>query len=378
MEMRRRDEAPPVGSTPTVVSMAHTLTSTLVEGISHTLAHWRVILLGQAVSFILAIAGATNEVLATECGVSAPSTYNALGYSVIAVFGCIKLRRDRKNDARNETSDEHESFRGYDNNDDGDGDNNDDAADDDDLTLDDDPPARTSFFSAATAVRHGAKGRPRDNRSQYSGSKLRPQYPFLCGLFTIHAKWYYYFVVSFIEAQAYYFIFLAFRYTTFTFVYVSDALAIPSSMLFTKLIMKRSYAWIHLIGSAICIAGIVVNTLSDMKLEHGVEHIASSEHIKGDIYAIIGAVLLGLDDVLSEIIVTDYGGVTEMLFMKGLFGALISFVQIGILERGNFYALFSVEGPCEMPWRMGLLATHVVTRALDVAGEMQFLYVSEA
>ena len=66
-------------------------------------------------------------------------------------------------------------------------------------------------------------------------------------------------------------------------------------------------------------AGIVVNTASDMTLENSLSHATSSEHIRGDLYAILGSILLGLDDVLSEILVTDYGGVTEMLFMKGFF-----------------------------------------------------------
>jgi UDP-N-acetylglucosamine 2-epimerase len=64
--------------------------------------------------------------------------------------------------------------------------------------------------------------------------------------------------------------------------------------------------------------GIVVNTASDMKMEDDLveegdveDHISNSDHIKGDIFAIFGAILLGLDDVLSEMIM-DYGGVTEM------------------------------------------------------------------
>jgi solute carrier family 35 protein F1/2 len=207
----------------------------------------------------------------------------------------------------------------------------------------------------------------------------RPTHPLLFGLFEIRARWYYYLGVALVEAQAFYFIFLAFRYTTFTFVYVSDALAIPSAMLFSKMIMKRRYLWTHLLGCAICISGIVVNTASDLDGDGeggGVRH--SLEHIKGDVFAIIGAILLGLDDVLSEIIVNDYGGVNEMLFMKGLFGALISVVQLAVFERDDVLALFGDEGACDLDWRMMLFATHFGTRALSVAGEMQFLYMSEA
>ena len=372
--------APAIGSgDSTVASIARTVVSTINDGIVNTVAHWKVLLFGQCVAFVLAVAGGTNEVLHFECKVNAPSTYNTFGYSLIAIWGCCMLRRDMKKDkAKNEpTTEEKERIVDEGEHEDhGEEDHNDDE--DDELTLEDDSPRKRSIFS----LRRNKQHRDRywsSGKSHGSDSKLRPQYPFMCGLFTIHAKWYYYFAVAFIEAQAYYLVFLAFRYTSFTFVYVSDALAIPSAMIFTKLFMKRKYLWTHILGCTICIAGIVVNTADDIKLEDGMEHITSSEHIKGDICAIVGAILLGLDDVLSEIIVSDYGGVTEMLFMKGLFGAIISLVQMIILERDSLYALFSTEGsPCDLSWRMILFTVHIIARALDVAGEMQFLYISEA
>jgi solute carrier family 35 protein F1/2 len=211
------------------------------------------------------------------------------------------------------------------------------------------------------------------------------------------AKWYYYFAVAFVEAQAFYFIFLAFRYTSFTFVYVSDALAIPSAMVFSRLFMRRKYLWTHILGCFICITGIVVNTASDINNDAqnsnggggggGLNDVlVSLDHVKGDIFAIFGAVLLGLDDVLSEMILDNYrGGVSKMLFMKGMFGALISLIQLGMFERDNVYLLFGVDdeggddgAPCDFSWRMMLLSAHVVSRALGVAGEMQFLFISEA
>ena len=68
-----------------------------------------------------------------------------------------------------------------------------------------------------------------------------------------------------------------------------------------------------------------------------------------------------------------------MLAMKGFFGALISFVQIALLERDGFYALFSPNGgPCDLGWKMALFTAHVISRGLDVWGEMKFLFMSEA
>jgi hypothetical protein len=102
------------------------------------------------------------------------------------------------------------------------------------------------------------------------------------------------------------------------------------------------------------------------------------KHVKGGVFAIIGVVLLGLDNVLSEIIVNNYGSVNEMLFMNGLFRMLISVVQLVVLERNNVCALFGEGGTCKLNWRMVLFMNHLCTRMMGVAGEMQFLYISEA
>lgn len=324
-------------------------------------------------SLILAAAGATNEMLSMECKVSAPSTYNVFGYCIICIFGGLALKREEKLNKRRadiDTTEEQERFQT----------SNDHEDDEDELTMDGSE-TRPSRFSFRRSQRSHQSNRLHDsnNRSSDSKNKIRT-YPFLFGLFTIHAKWYYYAFVAFIEAQAYYLIFLAFRYTSFTFVYVSDALAIPSAMIFTKLLMKRSYLWLHLLGGAVCMAGIVVNTASDMTVENGLSHATSAEHIRGDLYAIVGAILLGLDDVLSEILVTDYGSVTEMLFMKGFFGTLISIAQLALFELDNVMLLFgeNLGAPCDINRRMTLFFVHVVFRAMDVWGEMQFLLVSEA
>eukprot|EP00986_Skeletonema_menzelii_P006442 scaffold2430_cov146-Skeletonema_menzelii.AAC.14 len=353
-----------------VQSIAHTVTSTIVDGLVNTAAHWRVILLGQVVALVLAVAGASNQILDTECSVSCPFVYNVFTYCIIAVFAAFALKREEKLKRANEiNTEEQERFQstepsGQD----------DDGAEDDDLTMDSE--TRQNRFS----FRRSQRGKPIRSGNNSTGSKDKIRtYPFLFGLFTIHAKWYYYALVALVESQAYYLIFVAFRYTSFTFVYVSDALAIPSAMIFTKLIIKRGYLWMHLIGGAICMAGIVVNTASDMSLQDGLEHTASLEHIRGDLYAVLGAVLLGLDDVLSEILVTDYGGVTEMLFMKGLFGTLISMLQMGLFEIDSVRDLFGANyGACDISRRMALFLTHVAFRTIDVWGEMQFLLVSEA
>ncbi len=399
------------GTTMSVVgSIAHTLTSTAYDGIVHTVAHWRVLLLGQFVALVLAMAGGTNDVLAIECDISAPGTYNAFGYAIVGVFGAMLVRVDMRREGRggDRTGDGGVRDGGEVENDGGgeasDYDEDMDDDDDDDLTLEDDGSTtkRMRIFSIGRRKndvdrdvdrrrirrREALEAQMRHRRmsNESRGRELRssrPTYPFLFGLFRIRAKWYYYLAVAIIEAQAFYFVFLAFRYTTFTFAYVSDALAIPSAMFFSRLIMKRRYSVTHLLGCGICISGIIVNTASDLRgggddgRDGDERH--TLDHIKGDIFAIIGAILLGLDDVLSEIIVNDFGGVNEMLFMKGLYGSLISIIQLGMFERDNARALFGKNGgSCDFDWKMILFSGHLASRAMGVMGEMQFLAMSEA
>ncbi|KAL3793131.1 hypothetical protein HJC23_005633 [Cyclotella cryptica] len=382
---RENDVHSAIGTVSVVGSVALTITSTIVDGFVHTVAHWKVLLLGQAISLVLAAAGASSEILSLECGVSAPSTYNASGYFLVAFFGAMAFRKESKK--RGEEKIDEEQLKFHIEGSDTDSANfevtHDHGADDDDLTVEDESPPRRSFFAIQGGYSNASKRGQRDKhtpnaRSPGNKRKIQTKYPFLC--FTIHAKWYYYFIVAFIEAQAYYLIFLAFRYTSFTFVYISDALAIPSAMIFSRMLMKKRYSCTHLLGGLVCISGIVINTISDMEKNDPLEKVSSTEHMKGDLLAILGAVLLGLDDVLSEIIVTDYGGVNEMLFMKGFFGTIISIVQLIIFELDSVSSLFgtSESSSCETSRRMTLFSVHVLTRALDVAGEMQFLYLSEA
>ena len=151
-----------------VGSLAHTVATTLADGLAHTVAHWKVLLLGQLISFILALAGATNDLLSMECQVSAPSTYNAFAYSLIAIFGGILLRRDTKRERVSMEGDdlafdeEQESFRGSSH---GAGDGDDD---DDDLTMEDDSPTKRSiFFRSAGSVRRRGPSIPSSNKQNH-------------------------------------------------------------------------------------------------------------------------------------------------------------------------------------------------------------------
>ena len=64
----------------------------------------------------------------------------------------------------------------------------------------------------------------------------------------------------------------------------------------------------------------------------------------GDVLAIGGSILYGLNDVFAEWAIKEVGGVREYLGMVGLFGAIICVVQALILERDQLSLLFGTSG----------------------------------
>jgi len=136
--------------------------------------HWKVLLLGQAVSLVLAIAGATNEVLATECKVSAPSLYNACGFFLVSIFGGIQLyretRRSRLNIANHQgvntlqLSEEQESLSVQQQ-------QQDDEEEDDELTIEDDETStRRSIFSSLRGRNNNNVVMKRQSNASSNGS----------------------------------------------------------------------------------------------------------------------------------------------------------------------------------------------------------------
>ena len=67
---------------------------TLEEGVRHALEHWKVVLLGQILSFLTASAGAAQAGLHLECNVSAPFVSIAMTFFLLSFF-LIPLYRQR-------------------------------------------------------------------------------------------------------------------------------------------------------------------------------------------------------------------------------------------------------------------------------------------
>jgi len=228
----------------------------------------------------------------------------------------------------------------------------------------------------------------------------------------LHRSFLWYLLLAFFDVEANVVTFLAFRYTTLTSVTLFDALAIPASMIISKCFFQnRRYRTLHYLGVVICMVGIVLNVLQDYESDAATVTATninsssnnSSSHtttkhqyyphkIKGDLCAITGGLLYGLNDVLTEVTVAT-GDTTEYLAMIGLFGFSISFLQSLVLERDNIRQFFgnkendydeqgdidsSSTMSCSLPIGFLLLFSFVVVTMLSYIGASRFLVISEA
>lgn len=164
-------------------------------------------------------------------------------------------------------------------------------------------------------------------------------------------------------------------------------------MAISGFVLGRRYRASHVIGAVVCMVGVIVNILSDYESP---DPDAFPFKGLGDILAISGGLLYGLQAVLAEMAVKEFGGSTEYVAVLGVFGTLISLVQVLILEK---YALSEYFGPppeenhggfkldiddaekrasCSSNYTLFLLFLYVAANYISYVGVSRFLLVSES
>jgi hypothetical protein len=234
----------------------------LREGIRHASADWKILVFGQILSFLLACGGAAQATLALNCSLSAPSFAIGLQYFVLS-FNLIPVYLQGQ---------------------------------------------RERISGEVLSSRHGSS-----NHNNTGAPSSAAPYSFFFGRIPLQTPAWRYFLMSIMDVYANYFTVLAFKFTTITSVTVFDALAIPSAMILSRCFLSRRYTWIHLLGVASCMTGIIVNVLQDYKDDNTGNDDAVSQayphRLKGDLLSITGGLLFGANNVLGE------GKVTMLLLL---------------------------------------------------------------
>ncbi|KAL8026678.1 hypothetical protein ABFX02_14G044100 [Erythranthe guttata] len=147
----------------------------------------------------------------------------------------------------------------------------------------------------------------------------------------LKAKWYYYALLGLVDVEANFLVVKAYQYTSITSVMLLDCWTIPCALFLTWFFLKTKYRWKKLLGVVICVAGLVTVVFSDV---HSADRSSGTNPLKGDLLIIAGATLYGVSNVSEEFFVKNADRVELMAFL-GLFGAIVSVIQISILERNE-------------------------------------------
>ncbi|RDY01414.1 Solute carrier family 35 member F1, partial [Mucuna pruriens] len=151
----------------------------------------------------------------------------------------------------------------------------------------------------------------------------------------LKAKWYYYILLGLVDVEANFLVVKAYQYTSLTSVMLLDCWSIPCVMLLTWIFLKTKYRFIKITGVVVCVAGLVLVIFSDV---HSGDRAGGSNPRKGDLIVIAGATLYAFSNVSEEFLVKNADRV-ELMAMLGLFGGIISAIQISILERNELKSI---------------------------------------
>ncbi|XP_044874393.1 solute carrier family 35 member F2 [Mauremys mutica] len=143
-------------------------------------------------------------------------------------------------------------------------------------------------------------------------------------------KWWKYILLALVDVEANYTIVKAYQYTTLTSVQLLDCFGIPVLMALSWFILRARYRLIHFIAVAVCLLG--VGTMVGADILAGRQNSEGSDVVVGDVLVLLGASLYAISNVSEEYIVKNLSRV-EFLGMVGLFGTIISGLQLAIVEH---------------------------------------------
>ncbi|XP_027002204.1 solute carrier family 35 member F2 isoform X2 [Tachysurus fulvidraco] len=146
----------------------------------------------------------------------------------------------------------------------------------------------------------------------------------------LRTKWWKYALLGLADVEANYAVLKAYQYTTLTSIQLLDCFVLPVLLVLSWVFLKARYRIIHYVAVCVCLAGVGAMVGAD--LVSGRDQGSSSNILLGDGLVIISATLYAVSNLCQEYIVKN-GSRVEFLGMVGLFGTLISGIQLGILEH---------------------------------------------
>ncbi|KAM3869013.1 solute carrier family 35 member F2-like [Diretmus argenteus] len=148
-------------------------------------------------------------------------------------------------------------------------------------------------------------------------------------LHILKTKWWKYLLMGLTDVEANYTVVKAYQYTTLTSIQLLDCFVIPVLMLLSRFLLKTRYRLVHFVAVAICLLGVGAMVGADLLA--GRDQGSTSDVLLGDGLVLLSAVLYAVSNVCQEYTVKNLSRI-EFLGMMGLFGTLISGIQLAVLE----------------------------------------------
>ncbi|XP_054650803.1 solute carrier family 35 member F2-like [Dunckerocampus dactyliophorus] len=161
----------------------------------------------------------------------------------------------------------------------------------------------------------------------------------------VRRRWFQYLLLGLVDVEANYAVVKAYQYTTITSVQLLDCFVIPVVMVLSYCVLNTRYRPVHYVAVCICLLGVGAMVGADLLA--GRDQGSASNMLLGDGLALLSATCYGVSNVCQEYTVKKHSRV-EFLGMLGLFGAVISSVQMVILERHQVAAI-------QWSWQVALL-----------------------
>ncbi|XP_050293509.1 solute carrier family 35 member F2-like [Anthonomus grandis grandis] len=170
-----------------------------------------------------------------------------------------------------------------------------------------------------------------------------PHYLFLCAIYTswlafrrgdkglisiIRARGWRYLLLCIIDVEANTLMSTAHQFTTLTSIQLLGCVAIPVALALSCLVLGVRYRMVHILAVSVCLIGVgclVWANIEDTKID-------GKNQLVGDMLCLGGAVLFAIVTVLQELSVKNTD-IVEYLGLLGLFGSIISGLQMLLLEQ---------------------------------------------
>lgn len=148
-----------------------------------------------------------------------------------------------------------------------------------------------------------------------------------------------YMIWAFCDFEANYLVVLAYQYTSVVSVMLLDCFAIPCAMVISRYLLGSRYGRGHIAACLFCMMGLSLTVLSDA-ISGKAAPTPKGPAWLGDLLVLASASLYGFSNVQQEMILKSIGNRrrAEALGNLGLWGCLLAFVQVSLLERHQLFA----------------------------------------